>query len=112
MFCDGQCQKGKKKCGLYVEYLMKEASTGKDVVVKKCAIHELVASQHRQEAGADRLHTAINDQRNEEVNTGQEISNVLANVGLVVHNAVEGSRKSLANFKELKQISEGGTTDG
>lgn len=106
MFCDGKCIKGSKRCGLYDEYLMKEAMTEKDVIINKCVFKEMVSSLHRLESGSDRLHTAVNSQRNEEVEIGHDIQGVIANLGLVVHKAITGDPSAQINYNNINKILE------
>lgn len=113
MFCDGVCKNKKgKRCGLYATLMSTDKQTGKTTPTDKCIYFAQFKTLLNIEAGIDRLHAALNSQRNEEVNTGKEMSQVLANVGLLVHHAVNGNPETLARVKDLKQISEesnGGT---
>lgn len=67
MFCDGNCKKGRKRCGLLLDIFMKNDVSGTEKVVEKCAIVGLFESQVRQEQGQIRIQAAVESGRNENV---------------------------------------------
>jgi hypothetical protein len=67
MFCDGNCKRGKKKCGLMLDVFMTNDVTGDKKVVEKCAIIGIFESMTRQEQGQIRIQAAVESGRNENV---------------------------------------------
>ena len=79
MFCDGQCTKGKKTCGMLMELVMENKKSGKVEVQKKCCLHAMVESMHRLEQGTVRVQAAVESERNESVKMGEKVTQVIAN---------------------------------
>jgi hypothetical protein len=67
MFCDGNCKKGKKKCGMMLDVFMTNDVTGEKKVVEKCAVIGIFESMTRQEQGQIRIQAAVESGRNENV---------------------------------------------
>jgi len=65
MFCDGQCKKRNKKCGLLLDVYMKNDMTGDQKVIEQCALIGLFESMARQEQGQVRIQAAVESGRNE-----------------------------------------------
>lgn len=78
MFCDGQCTKGKKVCGMLMDTIMENKKSGKVETHKKCCLHFMVESLHRLEQGDIRLQAAIESNRNESVKMGNKVTEVIA----------------------------------
>jgi len=93
MFCDGQCTKGKKTCGMMMELVMENKKSGKVEVQKKCCLHAMVESLHRLEQGDIRLQAAVESSRNESVKMGNKVTQVIAQgFGGLVDAAKNGPR--------------------
>lgn len=95
MFCNGECFKGKKKCGLLYEVIMNNIKTGQPETVQKCAFHHLLDSLLRQETGQVRLQAAVESERNEKARGDQKI------VATISH-GFDGLMQ-VANSKVLKE---------
>jgi hypothetical protein len=106
MFCDGNCKKGNKRCGLLLDITMKEEVTGKIEVRQECALQAIFSSLARLEQAAVRIQAALESQRNESVNTGEDISRTIATgfLSLVQSSKGEKSRLEEALSKEKDLI--------
>lgn len=65
MFCDGRCEKGRKRCGMLLDVFMKNDVTGAEKVIQKCALIGMFESMTRQEQGQIRIQSAVESGRNE-----------------------------------------------
>ena len=78
MFCDGQCIKGKKTCGLLYSVFMENVMTKQVEEVKKCAFLHMADSFARLEGGNVRLQAAVESSRNEQANADHKSSSIMA----------------------------------
>ena len=105
MFCDGRCEKGKKRCGLLYGIIMEETITGKVEEFEKCAFHHIIDSLVRLEKGDIRLQAAIESSRNENANADHKMSSIVATgfVGML-HAFNDDPDKFKNSLKLLNQI--------
>jgi len=108
MFCDGKCEKGKKRCGLLYGIILEETVTGKVEEVQKCAFHHMADSFMRLEGGNIKLQAAVESSRNEKANGDNKLSSVVATgfIGML-HAMNENPEKFNRSLKILGNI----TTD-
>jgi len=79
MFCNGECIKGKKKCGLLFEVIMQNTKTSQPETIQKCVFHHLLDSSIRQETGQIRLQAATESKRNEKAKGDKQIVSAISN---------------------------------
>ena len=65
MFCDGECEKKNKHCGLFAELTMKNDLTGDIKQIKRCVLYAIFDSLSRQEQGQILIERAVQSSRNE-----------------------------------------------
>ncbi len=87
MFCDGECTKKNKKCGLFTTLTFQK---GQEEVktIEDCVFTAILNSQLRQEKGNVRLQAAIESMRNEETKSSQNVNDTIAKgfIGLIKSN--------------------------
>lgn len=103
MFCNGECFKGRKQCGLLYEVLLENTKTGQPETVRKCVFHHLLDSFLRQETGQIRLQSAVESGRNEKAKGDQTIvASVLHGFNSLLQ-VVDGRRDSVQNMKVIER---------
>ena len=106
MFCDGVCEKGKKKCGLFYSIFMENTISKKVEEVKKCVFLHMADSFMRLEHGDIRIQAAIESSRNERANADKKMSSVVATgfIGML-HAFDENPDKFKRSLNVLNSIS-------
>lgn len=118
MFCDGKCEKGKKRCGLMLDVFMKNDVTGAQKVIEKCAIIGIFESLTRQEQGQIRIQSAVESGRNENVKYLRQQDETLATgfLGLLKYaeqrNEEASDHYRMLENEEDSEIIEGEIEDG
>ncbi len=83
MFCDNQCKKKNKKCGLLKELIVE--INGKPDTIEKCVFEAILDSSLRQEQANVRIQASIEHSRNQQNSDELELHKMVAHgfVGLI-----------------------------
>ena len=100
MFCDGKCENGKKRCGLYANMTMKNDLTGELKQYDRCILYSVMDSLARQEQGQIRVERAVESSRNESVEQMHMARDTIARGFLGLINEAESRNKFLKETQE------------
>jgi len=101
MFCDGKCEKGRKRCGMLLDVFMKNDVTGAEKVIQKCAVIGIFESMTRQEQGQIRIQAAVESSRNESVRWMRNQNETLATGFLGLIYATQDDEEAQRKIKYL-----------
>jgi len=99
MFCDKQCTKKGKKCGLLVEVTMQNGSEIKNIEL--CVFTAILESLYRIENGNIRLQAAIESARNQKNIDDLEIKETIANGFLGMIYSIQEDPRTEKAIKKL-----------
>lgn len=94
MFCNGECEKKGKKCGLLYDIIMEHAGpTGQNSVetITKCAFHHILDSLIRQEQGQVRIQSSVDSARNQKANDDKRSSHIMGTGFMALTHAVNNN---------------------
>ena len=105
MFCDGQCKKDNKICGLFYGIILQNNITGSIENIEKCAFHHIADSFMRLEQGNIKLQAAVESSRNEQANSDHKMSSIVATgfIGML-HAFNENPEKFKKSLKILNSV--------
>ena len=104
MFCDGQCTKKNKKCGLLLTVTMSNSLTGQHKTEDKCAFLCMAESLWNQEHGQVRIQAAVESDRNEQAKWGREQNHTLAQGFLGLIHTVNANAEAERKVKFLRNV--------
>lgn len=98
MFCDGQCKKKNKKCGLLIEMWLENKQNGEKRKAEICVFQAILESNLRSEGQLDGLHAAENSTRNEAAKGLREIKDVIGTGMIGMLKQAEERKKIERNY--------------
>jgi len=105
MFCDGNCKKGNKKCGLLTEIIIENKKDGSVKNEEMCVFQASLHSLLRGEGQRDGLHAAENSTRNETVSKVLALQHAVEQDMYMQHRVVQELVEMKS--KDIKEITSG-----
>ncbi|MCK9597406.1 MAG: hypothetical protein M0R06_00120 [Sphaerochaeta sp.] len=106
MFCDGKCINGKKRCGMYAE-LITQKQGAQPEKIDRCIFYAILDLGKASLDSINRLHAAMNSARNEDVETGKDLTKTIATGFLGMIHMFSGNDEATKKIRDLGALSLG-----